>query len=128
MPNHRLTGIIMSKAMPGSRTNSIYSRKWLQGNSPVGLLVFLCGVILIGFAFKLAYEMFLVPPSVQIGSTPDEPLKIESVIQSMSAIFIKILLLVVMSLIGSLVATRGIKLYSHRPSKPTTQSSKLTEN
>lgn len=113
----------MSQPIP-----SIPSRFHVRANTPLGLLVFLAGVILIGFTFKLAFDMFNIPPAVQVGSSPEAPLKVESVIQSISAIFVKIILLVVMALFGSLVATRGIKLYSHRPAKPASQNSTPSES
>lgn len=89
-------------------------RRKVRGSSIAGLAVFLVGVLLIGFSFKLAYDMFLVPPEVRLGTGPEQTIQIDSLVQGLITVVIKVLLLIVMSGIGSLIATRGIKMYSHR--------------
>lgn len=67
---------------------------------------------MIGFAFYLAFQLFAVPPEVAVQSDEKSPLKIDVTIQSLLTIFVRIVLLVVMAGFGSMVANRGIKLFS----------------
>ncbi len=82
------------------------------GHAAVGLLTFFVGIVLIAFAFKLAYDLFAIPPDIAVASSESEPLKLDVTVKSLITILVRILLLVVMAGIGSMVATRGIKLYS----------------
>ncbi len=77
----------------------------------IGLVVFLVGVGLIVATFASAKEMFAVEPGSAIGINQGETLNINRVTASMAGVLVKIVLLVVMSAIGSVVASRGIKLY-----------------
>lgn len=90
------------------------------GSAAVSLLTFLAGILLIGFAFWLAYGLFQTPPDVAVSSDPDQPLKIDDTVQSVLTILIRVILLVVMAGFGSMIATRGIKFYS----EPTKQVNK----
>ncbi|MBN9502562.1 MAG: hypothetical protein J0H02_12365 [Armatimonadetes bacterium] len=78
----------------------------------LGLLVFLAGVALIAFTFKMAYEMFMVPPSQALGIKPKQPLDLGQAGQSFVGLLLKVLLLVVMGLMGSLIANRGVGLFT----------------
>jgi hypothetical protein len=79
----------------------------------MGIIVFLGGVALLVFVFVLAYDFFqtdsltipLAPPNSQAPSAG------ALIGQSALQMIIKIALLVVMSLIGSMLASRGINLY-----------------
>lgn len=75
------------------------------------MLVFLGGVALIALTFKLAYDMFQVPPEQALKIAQGKTLDLAIAGQSFGSIFIRILLLIVMGLMGSLVANRGISLY-----------------
>ena len=80
--------------------------------SLVGLLVFLGGIALLLFTFHLAYEMFTVPPPVALDLRPNKPVDLESAGSHVIGAFFRVLLLVVMALVGSLIANRGIQLYA----------------
>ena len=60
----------------------------------------------------MAFDMFSQDPSKSMNLTPGKPLDVSSVGASLTGIVIKVLLLLVMGLIGSLVANRGITLYA----------------
>jgi hypothetical protein len=87
------------------------SRK--KGSTTIGLLTFLVGVAMIGFAFYLAYQIFTVPPHVRMNAVLGSAIDIGSTVEVLVKIIIQILLLVAMAGFGSMVANRGIKLYAN---------------
>jgi len=80
--------------------------------SLLGLLVFLGGVALLLFTFKLAYDMFLVPPDQALGVKPKQPIDLGQAGQSFAGLVLRVLLLAIMGLMGSLVANRGVSLFA----------------
>lgn len=97
---------------------------WL--GATIGFVTFLGGVALLLFTFKLAYDMFSVSPEKAVGITKDNAVDIAKAGESLASIAMRILLLLVMSGVGSMVANRGIKLYvsarsltSLKPEAPT---------
>jgi hypothetical protein len=80
--------------------------------SLIGIVAFLGGVALLLVVFKLAYQMFTVPPANALGITNTKKLDLNSAIASLFAVMIRILLLLVMGLVGSWIANRGISLYT----------------
>jgi hypothetical protein len=78
----------------------------------LGILVFLVGVALLLFTFKLAYEMFMVAPQDALGIKPKQPLDLGQAGQSFVGLLVKVLLLAVMGLMGSLIANRGVSMFS----------------
>ena len=93
--------------------------------SLLGILVFLGGVTLLAFTFKLAYDMFMVPPQDALGIKPKQPIDLGMAGQSFVGLLMRVLLLVVMALMGSLIANRGVSLFAgsrvhpHKVEKPT---------
>lgn len=77
-----------------------------------GLLTFLVGLALILVAFKLAYDLFTVPPRLALDIKPGEPIAIGKAADGMFQVVVKVVLLVAMAAFGSMVANRGIKLYA----------------
>ncbi|QYK52046.1 MAG: hypothetical protein KF824_07205 [Fimbriimonadaceae bacterium] len=86
------------------------------GSTLVGLLVFLTGIALIAFAFKLAFDIFTVPPPIRMEAVEGKPIDIGQAADTLSSVVIKVVLLVVMAGFGSMIANRGIKLYSTKTS------------
>ncbi|MBS1712956.1 MAG: hypothetical protein JST30_01320 [Armatimonadetes bacterium] len=87
----------------------------------VGGLVFLAGLALIGATFWQAYDLFTKAPQINLGIAPGKPIDFNVVGLNFVRLIVKILLLVVMAVIGSLFATKGVKMYSSAPesfSKP----------
>jgi hypothetical protein len=78
----------------------------------VGLLVFFCGVGLLLLTFSLAYSLFEVPPDKAIGLTPHQPIDVSTAGNSAGILLLKIFLLLIMALVGSMIANRGISLYT----------------
>ena len=62
--------------------------------------------------FKLAYEMFNTPPGKALGIETGKKLDLNTGMNSLFSVFIRILLLLVMGLVGSWIANRGISLYT----------------
>ena len=91
-------------------------RQMNTGNAAIALLVFLAGILLIGFTFAQAYEMFRVAPDVAVGGPEKQVLNIEGTVNNLVGIIKNVLLLVVMAVIGSVVASQGIKLYTRTKS------------
>jgi hypothetical protein len=89
--------------------------------SVVGLVTFLGGVAVLLVVFSLAYRMFTLPPSDALGLVKDKPIDVNTVGPSLATVVIRILLLLLMGLVGSMIANRGIGLYSrslHEREKP----------
>lgn len=100
--------------------------------SVIGILVFLGGVALLLFTFRLAYDMFTVPPADALGIKAGQEIDGAAVGNRLTTIILRVILLLVMGVMGSLVANRGIALYSqsrgvplpsNRGKKPTSESS-----
>ncbi|MCU0316139.1 MAG: hypothetical protein MUC92_06060 [Fimbriimonadaceae bacterium] len=78
----------------------------------VGLLTFMIGLSMIALAFKLAYDLFMIPPQVAMQIEPGKPIEVSRAANSLVEVLVRLLLLVVMAGFGSMVANRGIKLYA----------------
>lgn len=77
-----------------------------------GLLTFLVGLGLILFAFKLAFDIFTVPPRLALDVKPGVPVALDKAADGMFQVVVRVVLLVAMAGFGSMVANRGIKLYA----------------
>ncbi len=77
----------------------------------VGILIFLLGVGLLLLTFSLAYGMFTTPPEVALGLAPGKTLNVNDASRSGIAMLYRVLMLLVMCIVSSLVASRGIRLY-----------------
>jgi hypothetical protein len=80
--------------------------------SILGILVFLGGIALLLLVFRMAYEMFTMPPSNALGLKSAKAIDFNVVGNSLTTIVVRILLLLVMGVFGSLVANRGISMYT----------------
>jgi len=78
----------------------------------VGIVTFLAGVVLLGTTFGVAYRMFSIPPAELLGVNPSQPLDVNGALTALVTLVAKIGLMLVMCLAGSMVASRGIKLYA----------------
>ncbi len=84
----------------------------------LGLLVFAGGVILLLATFQMAMTMFNTPPEKALGLVPGKGLDPNTTGANAIGILYRILLLVVMAIIGSLIANRGIQMFADtRPRK-----------
>jgi hypothetical protein len=88
----------------------------------VGLLVFLFGIALLLGTFELAYQMFSVPPKEALELKQGDTLQVAPVASIVTGMIFKILLLVVMGILGSLIANRGIHLYTESRGLKSTKS------
>lgn len=89
---------------------------WLGGL--VGILIFLVGVGLLLLTFKLAFDMFSVRPEVALGVDKKVPVDLARTGESFMGVVARILLLLVMSVVGSVIANRGIRLYAESRAHP----------
>jgi len=78
----------------------------------LGVVTFLVGVALLLLTFKLAYGLFSIPPSIVISSTKDQSVDLGKSAANLGSVGIRVVLLVVMGLMGSLIANRGISLFT----------------
>jgi hypothetical protein len=78
----------------------------------VGLLVFFAGVGLLGLTFKLAYEQFNVPHAKALGLQKGQAIDAAVTGGGLLDVLIRIGALFVMAFVGSMVANKGIGLYS----------------
>ena len=95
--------------------------------SVAGILVFLGGVALLIFVFRLAYDMFAVPPTAALGSSPGATLDLNLAIEKLVSVVIKVVMLLVMAILGGAVANRGIRMYGEATSRFTIRSKAKTE-
>lgn len=85
-----------------------------------GLLVFLVGVAILGSTFLLARELFTRDPNELLGIQPGQELNLNSAGATLITVVAKVLLLLVMAIIGGMISSRGIRMYSDsRGVKPT---------
>ncbi len=80
--------------------------------SILGILIFLAGVGLLGLTFWIAYGLFKVPPAETLGVKPNTPLNVNEAGRSLMQMLFRMFMLLVMCIVGSVIANRGIKLYS----------------
>lgn len=73
--------------------------------------MFLGGIALLLVTFNLAYGMFSVPQAQALGLDKSKAVDLAVAGESFAGLVIKVLLLLVMGLVGSMTANRGIKLY-----------------
>ena len=62
--------------------------------------------------FRLAYDMFTVPPSSALGLTPGKAVDLGVAGSNLASAALRVGLLIVMALVGSIIASRGIHLYT----------------
>jgi hypothetical protein len=79
--------------------------------SLTGVAVFLGGIALLGLTFSLAYGMFTRDPADALGLQPGRPLDINQTGVLAAAIVFRVLLLIIMCVVASVIANRGIRLY-----------------
>ena len=84
----------------------------------VGILVFFGGIALLLLTFKMAFDMFSVPPSEAIQVNAKAPVELGKTAESFARVVERVLLLLVMSAVGSVIANRGIKLYAESRGQP----------
>ena len=77
-----------------------------------GILVFFVGIVLLLATFKWAFDQFSVAPENALHITAGKPLDISLAVQSFGFLVIRVLLLLVMAIVGAIIATRGIKMYT----------------
>lgn len=94
-----------------SETRTPHHRDWL--GTFVGLAIFLGGIAILFTIFSQALELFRTPPPVELKVQPGKPIEMASVFNSMVGVVVKLVLLILMTWLGSVIANRGIHLYSH---------------
>jgi len=103
----------MSEPATTVETREVEEKKsqssWTGGT--FGIIVFLAGVALLLETFKLAFDQFSQSPETALRLSPDKPITQEAISLFAWLIF-RVLLLLVMSIVGAIVANRGIKMYT----------------
>jgi hypothetical protein len=89
-------------------------RDWL--GSLVGLAIIAGGMAILYSVFTQALHLFATPPNVAVQVVPGQPVKMESAVNSIFGVTLKVILLIIMAWLGSVITNRGIFLYSQ--SKP----------
>lgn len=86
-------------------------RDWV--GTIVGLGIFLVGIWILYTVFSLALDQFRTPPRVEMSVQAGKPIQVSSAFNGIYGVFVKVLLLILMTWVGSVIANRGIHLYSH---------------
>jgi hypothetical protein len=95
--------------------------------SLIGILVFLGGVGLLALTFKLAYGLYTVPAEQALKLDQQKAIDVAATGNSLAGIILKTLLLLVMGLVSSVIASKGIQLYSHSVVKHVTETPAAVE-
>ena len=78
----------------------------------MGLATFLGGVAILVEVFNLAWQMFTKPPAEALGVVNGKAIDVNTVGPNLVGIVIRIAMLLLMAFVGSIIANRGIGLYS----------------
>lgn len=78
----------------------------------IGIVIFMVGIAILLFVFYNAYIMFNEPIPGLTDANPSTKLTVDMLGKILVSVLIKLLLLFVMALAGSLIAARGIGLYT----------------
>ena len=109
--------------MGTSRHQPPHARRGSISAAVLGIVVFLAGIALLAYTFQLANAMFSAQPEQVLGSAGKPTFDLALAGQSLIAILTRVLVLIVMGLMGSLIANKGISLFAgsrlpQRPEKP----------
>lgn len=89
-----------------------------SGNEVIGTLLgiaaFLAGLVILFVTFSLAYGMFGVPARETLGDEKD----VTELGKTFGHVLLRVGLLLVMSVVGSVIAGLGVRLYLASRSKP----------
>ncbi len=85
----------------------------------LGVVIFLGGVALLLFTFKLAYDMFSIAPAKAVVVSTGGGVDLGKSGDALVTVLLKILLLIVMGVMGSLIANRGVHLFTGSRSQRT---------
>lgn len=77
-----------------------------------GIVVFLAGVAILVFTFRLANDLFSQDPNQLLGLTKANDFDLNNAGAILGSVVIKVLLLLVMAVVGGMIANRGIRLYA----------------
>jgi hypothetical protein len=83
----------------------------------LGIITFLVGVALLLATFKMAYDMFSVPPGQVIATGQNNSVDLGRSGDNLVNVVMRVLLLIVMGLMGSLIANRGVSMFTSSRTK-----------
>jgi hypothetical protein len=95
--------------------------------SVLGLAVFLVGVGLLLLTFKLAFNMFSIPPEKALNLKDANTIELGTVGSTLTGLVKQILLLIVMALTGSLLGSKGVHMYTESRALSSTTTTTKTE-
>ena len=80
----------------------------------LGILTFLCGIVLLALTFSYAFYLYSNPPTLVlgIGNSDGKPVDLNKAGDSVAGVVFRSIMLLVMCAVGSSIAGRGIKLYA----------------
>lgn len=94
----------------GKTPGTGHEKDWF--GATLGILVFLVGVGLLVLVFKMSLEMFNTPPKVSLEIKTGRAIDVAKASDTATAVIVRVIVLVLMAVTGSLIANRGIHLYS----------------
>lgn len=100
------------------RTADTTADRWA---AVVALTTFIMGVAAIALTFWLAFSLFRTAPDKVLGLQRETPLDVDVAGRSGMRLLYQIAFLIVMALSGSLIASRGIRLYATSRGTPSAQ-------
>ena len=101
----------MEKAESSEQKQIHETEKPKSGNDGIGALLgfaaFVAGLIILFVTFRLAYDMFNVPARETLGDEKD----VTELGKTFGHVLLRVGLLLVMSVVGSVIAGQGVRLY-----------------
>lgn len=93
-----------------------------------GVLFFVGGVILLGITFRSAFDLFQKPPTSVLAGKDGKTIDLNQAPSAVYELVFRSAMLLVMCVAGSMIASRGIKLYAASlHTLPEPKSKKLAE-
>lgn len=80
-----------------------------RGGRAIGMVIFILGIVILLFVFAMAYSMFTAPATQVFGGAPNATAA--GLGTALALMLIRIGLLFIMTLAGSLIAARGMHMY-----------------
>ena len=107
----------MEKTDTSEQKNPTESEKPKSGNDALGALLgiaaFIAGLVILFVTFQLAFAMFNVPARETLGDEKD----VTELGKTFGHVLLRVGLLLVMSIVGSVIAGQGVRLYLASRSK-----------
>lgn len=78
----------------------------------LGAIVFIVGILLLSYTFKLASDLFTTNPASYFNTPEKTPIDANKLSGTVLGLVFRLIMLLVMAIIGGMIANRGIRMFS----------------